>query len=304
MKWKDKFWTAYRVIVNTTVDVTVSTLNAVGSMACMMGGAGFALSFASENLKPSYYGSAVITGVVDLSIDIVELNYNLNQTIPIQHNIEYSGKGIYALGEYLPPQAIQSASMMLTVSGMLLRALSANIKQWRTKRDEAMYLENHFGAAYPQPSLLKKHLYLNAASMMSSLSLIAFGNTLTMVFINTKGSSNSVSYPAQGNKIVTPDYEGPVTSTLIAAGLSLANNVSVKLPFGVYSVQEIVAVQAQANLTYGADLDLAATNPANFSPLAPAAMYCVTASLCSFFNRKLTRLHYEELQAENSYEVV
>ncbi|HRD71349.1 MAG TPA: hypothetical protein PK657_14545 [Legionella sp.] len=304
MKWKDKLWTAYRVIVNTTVDVTVSTLNAVGSMACMIGGAGFALSFASENLKPSYYGSAVITGIVDLSIDIVELNYNLNQTIPIQHNIEYSGKGIYALGEYLPPQTIQSASMMLTASGMLLHALSANIKQWRTKRDEAMYLENHFGADYQQPSLLKKHLYLNAASMLSSLSLIALGNTLTMVLINTNGSSNRVSYPAQGNKIVTPDYEGPVTSTLISAGLSLANNVSVKLPFGVYSVQEIVAVQAQANLTYGADLDLAATNPANLSPLVPAAMYCVTSSLCSFFNRKLTRIHYEELQAENSYEVV
>lgn len=304
MKWKDKLWTAYRVIVNTTVDVTVSTLNAVGSMACMMGGAGFALSFASENLKPSYYGSAVITGVVDLSIDIVELNYNLNQTIPIQHNIEYSGKGIYALGEYLPPQTIQSASMMLTASGMLLRALSSNIKQWRTKRDEAMYLENHFGADYQQPSLLKKHLYLNAASMLSSLSLIALGNTLTMVLINSNGFSNRVSYPAQGNKIVTPDYEGPVTSTLISAGLSLANNVSVKLPFGVYSVQEIVAVQAQANLTYGADLDLAATNPANLSPLVPAAMYCVTSSLFSFFNRKLTRIHYEELQAENSYVVV
>ena len=141
MRWRDRLWSAYGVVVDTTIEITANTLNMVGSLACMLGGAGFAMSFAiDEVLNASYYGAANAMGAVKLSVEFESFDYRINETIPFEDSFQKSDGIAYLLKDYLHQDAVQTTSVLLFSSGTVLRVVGANMKQWQQGRvDKAYY---------------------------------------------------------------------------------------------------------------------------------------------------------------------
>jgi hypothetical protein len=83
MGWTDRFRTAGSWIANTVIDGAATSLNVLGTLACVAGGAGLSVyNSLSNRIRTGYFGGVDINGTADLEITAPEFEFEYNQTIP------------------------------------------------------------------------------------------------------------------------------------------------------------------------------------------------------------------------------
>lgn len=299
MSWTDKFWTAYGMVLDATIDVTATALNGIGSVACMLGGAGFATSYAiDEKLNASYYGSANTVGQVNLGFDFLAFDYSINETIPIQHYDQMTGSVSYSMNDYIHPDTVRIGSAIFVTSGAILRALSANIKLWQQSRDDKRFFKHHYGVDIDRPHA-QEYAFVNAESVCHSLYYTFTSSAIAGAVIHYSGlvgTNHSVTYPLVADQHVSSSsYNGPVNTVLIPIEFKLDRNITIDLP-GLEDpvlVEEIVNANGMVNATYGGGLFFNSHSSSSF-PVAVPAGAGISAYLASSFFSKKSKHHRDE----------
>ncbi|BCA94071.1 hypothetical protein TUM19329_04320 [Legionella antarctica] len=306
MGWRDRLWSAYGVVVDTTIESVSNTFNATGSLACIAGGAVFAISFKiDEALNASYYGAVHAMGTVILSAEFNEFNYRVNETIPFEDSLQKSGGVAYLMSDYLHKDVVYTTSALLISSGTVLRALGANIKQWQQGRTDKAYYNTHHGVMISSPAV-QEFLYTNAESLSGSLAYTCLSAAIAGTFISSQVISprQSLTYPCEGEFLVNEtDYNGPVTGVSIPLAFMVTRNITLDL-LGVALIK--AQVEGLANATYGGGLFLKpADKPSDNASEPPStlpAVIGVSAYLAnSFFTKKLVHLRDERIMQETNY---
>lgn len=311
MKWGKGFWNVCCWVVDTSIEAGTNMLNVVGSITCMMGGAGFAISYMlDKTLNASFFGSVTIPGTVLLNIDSANLGYHANDTFSFYQYKQIGDEKNYNLKDYISPNTIRVASGILFASGVALRTLSANVKKWQQGRVEKFYYKSKYGLAIDNPSL-KEYFYVNAESLCDSISKTMFCNAVMVSLLDYSEQFTSAlayTYPSYGSQQVNNTYyNGPVISSHFPFEFSLNKNVSIKLPVEhmQVNVSETInaTIKSNANLTYGGGVVVKSHD----NPLYPVAIpiaFGVSAYLAnSFFSKKIKHLRDGRIhQAEQKKE--
>lgn len=299
MGWRDKFWSAYGLVVDTAIDVTTDATHAVGSLACMVGGAGFSISFAlDETLNATYYGQAYTTGVVTADASLDASGFRVMETIPFDHYYQMNGVVTDNLTNYIHPDKVRAVSAILMSSGTALRLLSTSLKQWRQGNVDKFYYKSHHGVEIDGPSI-KEYRYARAESVFGSLSLTCLSTATTGIVIDSLrciGSSQRFTFPSKGeSQLNSSYYPGPFKSLSIPLEYSYGKNISVEF-FGMQIkalLEEKVA--ALANVTYGGEL-LFQPSTSSSPPVAISAIIGASAYLVSnFFAKKVKKERDERI---------
>jgi hypothetical protein len=301
MEWRDYFWSAYGVVVDTTIEVTANTFNMVGSLACMLGGVGFAVSFAiDEVLNASYYGSVNAMGAVKLSAKFESFDYKINDTIPGGDSFQKSGGIAYLLTDYLHKDTVQITSAVLFSSGTVLRGLGANMKLWHQGRVDKAYYKDRLGVEIPSPTG-KEYLYTNAESQSGSFSYAFLSSAVTGVVIRSQiiSPTQSLTYPDKGAiHVNATHYKGPVNAASIPLDYTLLKNISLD---GLGLVLLKAQIEGLANATYGGGLFVQPANAPADPPIAvPAAVGGIAYLANNFFFKKLVHLRDERILHETN----
>lgn len=314
MAWRDKFWSAYGMVRNTAIDLTVNTVvntcNIVGSLACMAGGVGFALSnVLDETLRASYYGSALTTGAVLVDANLKTFNYHFNESIPFERSDYVIGDLTYNLKDYIHPEKVRVASSIFFASGTALRLIGTNVKQWRQGRLDKAYYKSEHDLEIANPSR-KEYLYASAESLCGSISFTFLSASIAGEVINYTGlvgSSQSLTYPTDGMlRVNATHYEGPLKTLSIPVAYKISKDISINL-YGL-NIKALVEerVNALANTTYGGGLFFKSEVTANPPVVIPAAVGGSAFLAGSFFARKVGEERderiYKTIDHKNKYD--
>lgn len=307
MKWMDMFWTAYDVALDTTITCAADTLNGMGSLACMVGGGTFALSYSlEERLTISYYASLNTTGMINVTVVPQKLDYTATAQIPFQHYAEYdAGNYTSTLSNYINPDTLRVASAILSSSGTVLRFMGANLKLWQQNRtdkkliDELGLDEDNF-IEFRKPGL-NEYLFTSAESFLNSVNLTMLGCAISATVIELAGlnsSSMRITLPFHGaDQVNSTYYQGPVISTMVPAKFTLHENVTVQLPDLHMNVatHDKAQTSAQGNLSLGASI-LFQPPVDSEAPIGVPAIISVGTYLAStFFGKKSERVRNERM---------
>ncbi|HIG0327542.1 TPA: hypothetical protein ACX87D_001424 [Legionella pneumophila] len=315
MGWTDRFWNTYRVVTNTVIEGAANSLNAAGSLACMVGGAGLSLSYSmSETIKAGYFGSVGVAGTVNLDVTAVEFNYGFNQTIPFRRDLlEKSGGGSYALNDFANPGTIFMISSLAILSGTALRTFGANLKKWQQNREDKYHFNSRYGTDLEPPSY-KEYLHVNAESFCNSLAIASFSSLLAknvLDFSIKDVSKYHLTYPFNGTNITgsvnTPHYTGPVTSEFFPLDFFVSQNTTIHTDYFNLIVNEKVKANAMTNVTYGGGVLLEPSHQSSAPLLAATASIGISSYLAgTFFGKKVLRERDERLQRSrsSSYSIV
>lgn len=303
MKWIDTCWAACKAVVNTAINTTISTLESVGSLACIAGGAAFSLSYEmDETVTGSYYASANITGNVTFHGVAPKLdNYTFNTTVPFNHYLQKDGGLTYSLTELILPETVRAASAILSASGTVCRLLGANLRTWQQGRYDSQFLQERFRAQSISPTA-REYLYINAQSLFSSLSFMSMGSAVTAGAIQWSGLLNykpKITFPHSSEQHITSEhYSGPVTNEMIPLKYDLApQNETIDLPIIHMPVEVDIQVDAQAlaNTTYGGGVFFQSQSKGDFPVEAPAMIGTSAYLAGNFFAVKVRNLRAERL---------
>ena len=303
MRWIDTLNSTYHLIVDTTIKAAANTFNVLGSLSCMAGGASLVFSYiVDERLNASLYGSANTTGQLFVTIDSTELNFKFNETIPFQHLLQENMQITYHSRDYLEPHTVFVASMVLTFAGGILKLLSANIGLWQRRQEDQRYMKSKYSTDFFKPPSFREYLDTSASSLCSSLAFLAFSSAVLgciLQYSKFRDARYSFTYPSHGSDpLDSTYYKGPITSTLVPITLDVQRNVSVNLPIDGLKiiVQELFALTAVANTSYGGGLFFSAHNSDDFPVVVPAVIVGTSAYLFgSFFETKLVHQRDERL---------
>lgn len=295
MNWTDRFWTAYGVVINTSIDLTVSTLNSVGSIACIVGGAlGTASYFVNETVNVSYYGAAQFSSEIMVSLSLIEANYTYSQTIPFNHGAELNNELIgYTFDQLIKPANLWTASMILSFSGMALRALGANLNQWQLGRREQEYYKMKSAIPVGTPGW-DEYAFTNAASIAGSISYVVLSSAIVEALINfTKlpGSAQSITYPSHSALYTSgPHYSGPIKPEVFVLDYKIDRNATFVIPGldVLMHLEGTIDAVAQANVTYGGGVFFKSHSQASSPVIFPALLAGSAIGLVAqqFFSRK------------------
>lgn len=309
MTWTDTFWSAYKIVsyttelvVCTTIGATVRALNSVGTLACMIGGAGFATSYSiDESLNASYYGSLNANGLVTLGLDAKQLRVKVNETMPFSRNDQMNWGATYNLVDYIYPYTIQTYSSIFFISGTALKVLCANVRHWQQNREQARDFKNKHGVKLMSP-FITEYLGITTAAIFESLAQSSLSSAVTSNVINSTGllgSSQSFTYPFQSNQTINSTYyKGPVTSTVFHLSEEMSKNITIKWPFInpfrqpvelSILIEALIKGQGDMNATYGAGIFLKSNSKPNIPLGAISSTVAATSFLMSNSMFKLVK---------------
>lgn len=300
MGWKDRLWSTCGTIVNTAIDMTANAFNTLGSLACMAGGAGFAISYAvEEKLSATYFASANAVGGVTLQASLQDLPYELNETIAFQDALQHSDGMTFNLKDYLHPSTIKIASVVLFSSGATLRLLGENIKQWQQSRVDKEYFQKRYRIDVPSPAG-KEYLHASAKSLTGSISY-GFSSTAIVGGLLNSGlvtSEYGITYPSSGApRANSTYYHGPLNQFSIPIDYYFSKNVSIDLFDQPLLATLGARIKAVVNGTYGGGLFLYPLEDKNKNPVAlPAVIGSSSLLANSFFSKKAIQLRDDRIQ--------
>lgn len=295
MNWLEKLSTISSELWNTAVLTAAETLYAAGSIACTVGGIGYAASSAmNETVDISYYGKVSGAGniILGADINIGSYTYGENQTIPVSRSGHMDGGMTYELEKYIPAQTVATASVLCMSSGMVLRTLGANLKLWQTSREEHHYFRKTKGVIIPSPSWKEyRNVTASAVSGSFAFSLIGYGLTGTILDLTDFiGSDYRITYPEQGAQQVTSSfYSGPVGTKPFDIDYHYQKNVTYL--DGTMILKEKVDAGGIVNATYGVGFFIKSHNKTGPSAIAPLALGFSADQAARFFNQKAQRQH-------------
>jgi len=299
MDWRDIFGKAYKLTADTLITGTASACNTVGSLACMLGGAGFTSSFAlDEAFSATAYGSADAKGDVDLNVLIKKYNYDYNQTIPLDKFKETNTTITVELHDYLKPDHLRVVSSIMIIAGLLLRSMGANLNQFQQGKMDNRFFKKHHPVdiressnAMRSPSN-KEYFYTNADSFYSSLTYILFSSAVLGMIIDYSGLMGSTRtigrYPFSSEYTVNDSfYDGPVAVKALPFSGGLNHSSIVNLPIvGNLSVSELIRVNGTADLRYGLTLRVDFNSTPDFAVGLPIALGIAAFMASNFFAKK------------------
>jgi hypothetical protein len=210
--------------------------------------------------------------------------------------------------DFTNPQAILIASSVLFVSGSALRGIGANLSKWQQNREDRHHLKTEYAVDLQSPSL-KEYLYVNAQTLLTSISLASFGSLLTKSAVDVAVeilSKYPITYPRTANSTIsTPYYHGPVTSEFFPFGFQASQNTTFELlKFLSILINEKVKAKSIVGVTYGAEAVLlpSPTEEKIFPYLktTSAALAVSSYRVSTFFNNKAQRERDERLHRARS----
>lgn len=296
--WTDKCWTAYGVVADFCLYSTISTLNVIGSASCMVGGAGFACSYiVDEQLSAAYYGQAFAAGTFFINVKFEKWAHSLNYSRPFQETERIDGALTYNLTDYINQQAVVLASMLCCITGVALRLMAHFLEQIQLdKRDKAYYSEKHHIGKHAFPPIDYKTSSCRSACTSLTYTLFSACTLASLIkYSSFVGSTQSITYPAQGAaRINTIYYEGPVSSLILPIAYKFEENISASLPGINLKIMLEEQVKGQINATYAGGLFL--KSQAQSSP--PVELLFIGGSLAylasGFFGKKERREHIDK----------
>ncbi|MGL6029373.1 MAG: hypothetical protein ACRC0B_02945 [Legionella sp.] len=308
MDWSDTFWTAYGVVFNTAVDITIGTLNSTGSIACIVGGAlGTASYFVNATVAVSYAGAAQFTSQIMVRFSLIEANYTYSQAIPFQQDAAFNNElTSYAIDEWISPSNLWKTSLILSGSGMMLRALGATLDQWQQDRR----LQNYYktaAAIHVGTAGVREYACANAASIAASVSYVCLSAALANALINWShfpGSTQAITYPSHSADYVSGShYNGPLAFQNLTTDYKISKNATVTLPDldVVLHLEGVIDAVARANVTYGVGAFFESQSKASPPIVLPALLGASIIGYAAqgFFKQKVREQQIDrELAAE------
>ena len=257
MSWVNKLWNVCTLAADVGVNYATTLLSGVGSLAAMVGGAGRAVAYVTEEqLNASFYGSAYTPGELVIGINIPSLHFNLSQIIPFQHVLTKEGQMAYSSENYISTQSISAVSSMLILGGGFLKATSAQVRKWHDYRDDKKELKKD-KIDYLTPPSKAEYRYSSAEAALAALSQASASGALVggvLSFSNLKDLAESFTYPSSGGmNNLNISYPGPLSSIAIPVELDLKQNTTLEIPILDIKllIEQTASAKAIANITYG-----------------------------------------------------
>lgn len=312
MGWKERLGIIYGAIRNTTIDLIASALNAAGTIACAVGGGGFAASQAvNKSLETSYFSRADVAGDVMLAARFKSIDVGFNISIPVATSGIKEGEDRSSLPAYLSPETVQIASTVIIFSGVILRSLGANLNKVQQHREDRRYYQSVYNVKLPTMPY-KELLFVNAEAVCASLSIAFFSSLLVgsiVYYLNTQIDELGLTYPSEGDSNTNSTYyHGPVESETVPIILDLGtSNIIVTVPYlGEITIELDAVLDAVANVTGGVGARLPSNGPATISPAAAlpiATAAGLTAYVAkNFFTNQIKHRRDARLIEAQSYE--
>lgn len=309
MQWKIAFADMQKYAFEVGTDVAVSTMNALGSLACMASGASFAIASSSEDaLSIAYFGASDTDGTFNFYLQFNESSVQLSKSIPFKHYLEMDGMD--SLNEYLKPKTINFFGMIMGTAGTFLRAVARNIQVWKTGRDElALFNTEYLGSI--QPPTRREYKDATMASILASLSSICFSNAIVGSFIQFSGglgTNYKITYPAKGDLSAnSTKYKGPLKLTVVPLEFGPNPSFFINRTETNNSIKfdEVLNFNATANVTYGGGVFFNTKKAARY-PLALPMFGGISLFMASgFFAKKAEKARIERiLQAKGEYDLM
>lgn len=289
MTWKDKLWSTYGLLADISMSISISTLNALGSLSCILCGGGFAFSYViEEQLSASYYGRALASGNLLINAKFEKWDHRLNYSVPFNETEKIDGALNYKLTDYVNQQTILLASLLCMVGGVVFRLLAKLLEQRQHEQwDNTFYSTHHIrSSALPKANYKFSCLRSLCTSLTYSFNGAA-GVASLIQCTSFVGSTQSITYPSDSSVSVKAlYYEGPVASLVIPLAYKLAENISLNLSSMDIKIMLDEQINGQINATYAGGLffkSQARSNP-------PVAMAFIAGSVAflasSFFAKK------------------
>lgn len=299
MFWKNGLWSACTYAVDSAIGAAASTLNVVGSLACMIGGAGFAsASGINETFTGAYYGNGTISGLVHLDVYFPQYTYTYKEDLPFQYSYEKDGSTDYQFQNYLHPDSLKAVSVVCMGVGMLFRLVAANLELLQQHQLDKHFYKEDRKHLLKSPSS-QEFMYVSASAIIGSFTYAALANAVVGGIIDYSGwmgSTQRLTYPENSSLYVSsPNYTGPVNKIHIPFNYVIAKNVTVNLPIGPLDVEEKLELEANATGLYGAGLFAVSHSTPDY-PIAASLTVGSLAYLGStFFANSAKRLRDERI---------
>lgn len=303
MFWKNGLWSAYTYAVDSVIGAAANTLNVVGSLACMIGGAGFAsASGINETFTGAYYGNGTISGLVHLDVYFPQYTYTYKEDLPFQYSYEKDGSTDYQFQNYLQPDNLRAVSMLCVGVGMLCRLVGANLDLWQQHQMDKRFYADQRKFFLKNPSS-KEFMYVSASAIIGSFAYASLANAViggVIDYSGWMGSSQSFTYPANSTTyIASQHYSGPVNAVHIPLNYLIAKNVTVNLPvIGELKVDEKVELEANATALYGAGVFAVSHSTPDYPIAVPLTVGSLAYLGSAFFANSAKRLRDERIHNE------
>lgn len=294
MKWTETLAMVGKTALNTMVDTLANTFNVLGSVACSLGGVGYALSGAmNDSVDIAYFGRVKGHGNIDINIGVHDLGFNQNQTIPMKlDQYQRWGGANYALEDYVQPKTVETISVLCVVSGTLLRTVGDTLKYWHLNNTTTAFYKQAMQHTIPVPSW-KEYGYIAAESFLGSVSYASLGYGITSIVMNTTGfigSQYSITYPKKGPHLTNRTlYSGEVQSALFDFYYKYTKNITVEVPIihNKITVEERLNASGIVDATYGVGFFAKSHDSAKPLITVPITLGISTALCASFFHHKV-----------------
>jgi hypothetical protein len=257
MKWTDVLWGSYNFVTSTAIDLVATTLNVVGTAACLVGGAGITISnYMQETLSTGYFGGVNVSGDVSLNTTVIEMQYSFQETMPFQRNLISTSDGTtFALKDLADPSKVMWYSYAIVVGGTSLRMMGANLSKWKEGRSDFEQYKSISGIEIAKPSS-KEYLYTTAESLANSIALASVSSLSSKITLDTVLlllDGKLFSYPAQSNESTdSKDYKGPVGEKDFPLDFSVSKNITLDLEkYLKLHVNEAINATAMTSVKYG-----------------------------------------------------
>ena len=282
-------------IINVAINTAASVLDTAGSIACSVGGMGFAAAQAiDKTFQASYAGSAVGWGGLEISGNLDHL-FGINYTLPLRVSKAMDGEKLYHLTDYVESGMIYTASAVILSSGIVLKGLGSTLKKVQQYREDDQFTQLNYGTQIERP-VAREFLQSQITSLSSSLTIamLSYNAGICLAYYSSLlNSALQLTYPIQGEQHADSTYyHGPLTTTTYPVDVTLdPQQITVDIPYiGNVSLFLDMAVKGAANVTGGGGFFFKENGPA---PIAPPVS--ITASslggssaylLSNFFAKK------------------
>ncbi len=282
-------------IVNAAINTAASVLDTAGSIACSVGGLGFATAQAiDKTFQGAYSGSAVGWGGLDVSGTLDQL-FGINYTLPLRLSKTMDGQKLFHTTDYVEPGMICMISAVILSSGVTLKGLGSTLKKFQQYRYDAQFTQQNYGTTIERPAA-REIVQSQLTSLSSSLTIamLSYNTGICLAYYsNFLNSALRLTYPLKGTQYADGVYyHGPLTSTTHPIAVTLdPQQLTVDLPFiGNVSLLLNMAFNGTANITAGAGIFFKENGPTPIDPSVALTASAVGGSsaylLSNFFARR------------------
>ncbi len=289
-------------LFSSTVGCSANILEEIGSLACLLGGLGYAASYlVDEDIIASFLAEVVTRGLITLECSISERNAHQTIHVPANEDLSTQDQWSYNLKQKLNKETLLSVSAIFFGAGTLLKFLGKTLRLWQQGMDDQRHFNKNDEIILSSTSWLE-YGFIASEALFESTSLALYSSGIAGTVVNALGlpeSSQNLTFPGSGDNIANSNssYSGPIGQKSLTFQFhksatiplsELERSAALKLEIEVFA-------NIHALFNYGAGLLFhSEQKKSNAWPAGIAAGYaCGMAA--SFFNRKQRNKRDERL---------